>query len=56
MPNKAQVPINSIDLIAGLLLILSGVIVIFGKVNLASFLAGIGLLIEITKVMIKQGL
>ncbi len=47
--------INPIDLIAGVLLIAAGVVTIMGQLNLATVLAGIGLLIEATKILLKQG-
>ena len=46
---------NPIDIMAGLLLVVSGVVVILGNVNLGTVLAGLGLLIEAIKIMIQKG-
>ena len=54
MNNKGQ--ITSIEIIAGILLILGGVSIAIGRLNLGSFLATIGLLIEILKELIRKGL
>jgi len=48
--------INPVDLIAGMVVILAGLVTIFGMGNLGVVLAGIGLLIEGIKVMLKTGL
>ena len=47
---------NSIDIIAGFLLIIAGMVTALGNVNLGTVLAGLGLLIEAIKIMLKQGL
>ena len=54
MDNKETV--NSIDIIAGFLLIIAGMVTALGNVNLGTVLAGLGLLIEAIKIMLKQGL
>ena len=46
---------NPIDLIAGVILILAGLATVTGNVNTGSVLAGIGLLIEAIKILLKQG-
>ena len=46
---------SPIDLIAGVLLILAGILTAIGKINLGTVLAGLGLLIEALKIMLKQG-
>lgn len=56
MLGKKGVIFNPVDLIAGGLLVASGIVVILGNVNLGTVLAGLGLLIEAIKIMIKQGL
>ena len=47
--------INPVDIIAGLILVISGIATATGNVNMGSVLAGIGLLIEAIKIMIQQG-
>ncbi len=47
--------INPIDLIAGIILIIAGIATATGNVNLGSVLAGIGLLIEVIKILMQQG-
>ncbi|MEK6907389.1 MAG: hypothetical protein AABW45_02580 [Nanoarchaeota archaeon] len=47
--------LNFIDLIAGFLLIVAGIVTITGNVNLGTVLAGLGLLIEAIKITMKQG-
>lgn len=54
MQNKKGV-INTIDLIAGIVIILGGVVTIADKVNLGVVLASIGLLIEALKILLKSG-
>ena len=46
---------NPIDIIAGLITIGAGVLIIFGYVNLAVLIGGIGFLIEGIKIAIQQG-
>ena len=53
---KKGVVFNPVDIIAGALLIMSGIVVILGNVNLGTVLAGLGLLVEAIKIMIQQGL
>jgi hypothetical protein len=53
MLKKAMV--NPIDLIAGFIIIISGIITITGRINLGVVLASIGLLIEGLKILIKSG-
>ena len=55
MDKKAVFAINPIDVIAGVLLVVAGIVLIIGKINLATVFAGIGLLIEAVKVLLKQG-
>ena len=45
---------NPVDLIAGVILILAGLATVTGNVNTGSVLAGIGLLIEAIKILLKQ--
>ena len=54
--NEKGIAFNPIDLIAGFILIIAGIVTAIGNVNLGSVLAGIGLLIEAIKIMIQQGL
>ncbi|HIG93243.1 TPA: hypothetical protein HA242_00195 [Candidatus Woesearchaeota archaeon] len=54
--DKKGLTINPIDIIAGLILVVSGIVTATGNVNLGSVLAGIGLLIEAIKMMMQQGL
>ncbi len=54
--DKRGVAVNPIDLIAGVVIILAGIVTIFNMVNLGVVLAGIGLLIEGMKIMMQQGL
>lgn len=53
---KGSLLMNPIDLIAGVMVILGGISVIVGYVNLGSLLSGIGLMIEIIKVLVREGL
>ena len=55
MADKRGMIFNPIDLIAGVIIMLSGLVTAFGFVNLGVVLAGIGLLIEGLKVMLQQG-
>lgn len=55
MHGKKGMVFNPIDLIAGVVIITAGLVTIFGLVNLAVVLAGIGLLIEGLKIMLQQG-
>ncbi|MEK6807831.1 MAG: hypothetical protein AABX75_02260 [Nanoarchaeota archaeon] len=47
---------NLVDLIAGSVIVLAGIVTIFGMANFGVVLAGIGLLIEGIKIMLKLGL
>ena len=47
--------VDFIDLIAGFLLIVAGIVTTTGNVNLGTVLAGLGLLIEAIKITMKQG-
>lgn len=47
---------NPIDLIAGVIIVIAGLVTIFGMVNLGVVLAGIGLLVEALKILMKFGL
>jgi len=53
--DKKGLAFNIIDFIAGVLIIAGGIILIGGKVNGGSLLTSIGLLIELIKLVIKQG-
>ena len=53
MNNKAQ--FDLLNIIFGLIVILGGVIIVFGKVNLGSLIAGLGLIFELIKVVVEQG-
>ncbi|MBI2040755.1 MAG: hypothetical protein HYT16_01510 [DPANN group archaeon] len=48
--------INPTDLIAGAIIIIAGLVTIAGMANLGVVLAGIGLLVEAIKIIIKLGL
>lgn len=56
MRKKGAVLLNPIDLVVGTIVIIGGFSIIFGYVNLGSFFAGIGLLIEMIKIVMKYGL
>ncbi len=56
MDKKGVIGSLPIDIIAGALLVIAGIVTIVGNVNLGTVLAGIGLLIEAVKIMLKQGL
>ena len=47
--------LNVTDVIAGFLLIVAGIVTANGNVNLGTVLAGLGLLVEAIKIMLKQG-
>ena len=47
--------INPVDIMAGFLLVIAGISVTMGNVNLGTVLAGIGLLIEGIKIMMQKG-
>lgn len=47
--------LNPIDLIVGILLIMAGVTTAIGYVNFGTVMAGLGLLVEATKIMIQKG-
>jgi len=51
---KAQVVL--LDIIAGGVIIVGGVLVTFGMINLGSLVATVGLLIELIKLVIQKGL
>ena len=53
--NKRGMVFNPVDLIAGVILVVAGVATVTGNVNLGSVLAGIGLLVEAIKILLKQG-
>ena len=55
MSSKKGTVFNPIDVIAGVLLVLSGLLTIFGIVNLGTVLAGLGLLIEAIKITMQFG-
>ena len=48
--------VNPIDLIAGFILILAGIVTIGSYVNLGLLIVGVGVLIEAIKIVIQQGL
>lgn len=50
-----QGSLNIIDVLVGFLLIISGIVTATGNVNLGTVLAGLGLLVEAIKIMLKQG-
>ena len=52
--NKKAI-INPIDLIAGIVIIIAGVITVIGKINFGVVLATISLLIEALKILMKSG-
>lgn len=56
MTGKKWFLFNPIDLLAGILLVISGILVISGNVNLGTVLAGLGLLIEAIKIMVQKGI
>lgn len=53
--NKKGAYGTGIDIIAGIVLIIAGIITANGQANLGAVLAGIGLLIEAIKIMLLQG-
>lgn len=56
MNEKGQTSITVIEIISGILLIMGGLSVIVGRLNLGSLLATVGLLIEILKEILRRGL
>ena len=54
--NKRAQAITPIEIIAGVLLIMGGLSIIIGWLNLGSLLATLGLLIEILKEILRRGL
>ncbi len=52
---RKGIAINPVDAIAGVILVLAGLITIFGMVNLGAALGGIGLLIEAIKILLQSG-
>ena len=48
--------VNPIDVVAGAILVLAGIMLMAGFSNLGVFIAGIGMLIEAIKAMLKQPL
>ncbi len=52
---KGQAQLFPIDLIAGILVIIGGLLVIFGSVNLGSLFASLGLIVEIIKSLMGGG-
>jgi len=52
---KAMSVLNPIDVIAGCCLIIGGLTVILGYVNLGAVLGGLGLLVEALKIVFQQG-
>jgi len=53
---RGQVAVTPIEVIVGVLLIIAGLLIIIGKLNLGSLLATIGLLMEIVKEIVRKGL
>ena len=53
---RGQTELFTIDVIAGILIILGGVLVIFGSVNLGSLFASLGLIVEIIKSLVGGGI
>ena len=56
MNNSGVLHVAPLDLIAGVVVISGGVAIALSYVNLGSFIASLGLLIEIIKAMMKGGL
>lgn len=48
--------LNPIDIIAGITLVLSGILLLAGFANLGVLIAGIGLLLEALKTILQEGL
>lgn len=55
MYKKAQIEFSLFDIIAGLIIVSGGVFVVFSYNNLGSFLTSAGLILEIIRILIKQG-
>jgi len=53
MEKKAQL---SIDIIAGLIIFVAGLMIMFQYVNLGLLLIGLGTLVEAIKIVVSQGL
>ena len=51
-----MVAFNPLDMIAGVTLVIAGLLTMFGLANLGAVLGGLGLLIEATKILMQQGL
>lgn len=47
---------HPIDIIAGVTIFISGIVIIFGYINLGVLIATVGLLIEAIKLLVKGGL
>lgn len=56
MNGKKGFLLNPVDAIAGVLLVLGGLSTLVGRVNLGVVFAGLGLLIEAIKIVLRQGL
>lgn len=56
MNKSGLLNITPLDIIAGVVVIAGGVTIALSYVNLGSFIASLGLLIEILKAMVKGGL
>ena len=53
---REQAQLFPVDVIAGILIILGGVLVIFGSANLGSLFASLGLIVEIIKSLVGGGI
>lgn len=53
--NKRAQMLNLFDIIAGFIIIAGGVFIAFTYVNLGSLLTSLGLIMEIIKILFKEG-
>lgn len=54
--NKKAVFVPTIDIIAGIIILIAGMLTIFGMGNLGAVFAGVGLLIESIRIILQSGL
>ena len=54
MENKGQMDL--LNVILGLVVIVGGIVITFGMVNLGSFIATGGLMLELLKLIVEKGL
>jgi len=55
MVSKKKGQLDLLNVIFGLVVIVGGVVITFGMVNLGSWIATMGLLLELTKLLAQKG-